>query len=90
MFDRLEALARGLGAFSYVVDLTEASRPDPETRAALKERVLRINPRVAHVAIVVGNNLIMRAMARLFAYGMGLRQREHPCDARRGDRGGRA
>jgi hypothetical protein len=28
---------------------------------------------VAHVAIVVGGNLIMRAMARLFAYGMGLR-----------------
>ena len=73
MFDRIERLARAWDRFAYVVDLTEAARPGPETRAVLKERVLRISPRVAHVAIVVGGNLIMRAMARLFAYGMGLR-----------------
>ena len=72
MFDRLETLSRDWDRFSYVVDLTEAKRPDPETRAALKERVRRVSPRVAHVAIVVGNNLLMRAMARLFAHGMGL------------------
>jgi hypothetical protein len=72
MFDRLEALARQWDRFSYVADLTEARRPGPETRAALKARVLRISPRVTHVAIVVGNNLLMRAMARLFAHGMGL------------------
>jgi hypothetical protein len=72
MFDRLEALAQGWERFSYVVDLTEAKRPGPDTRAALKARVLRVRPRVAHVAIVVGNNLLMRAMARLFAHGMGL------------------
>jgi hypothetical protein len=35
--------------------------------------VVRISPRVAHVGIVVGGNLLMRAMARLVAYGMGLR-----------------
>lgn len=72
MFDRLETLTRDWDRFSYVVDLTEAKRPGPETRAALKARVLRIRLRVAHVAIVVGNNLLMRAMARLFAHGMGL------------------
>ena len=73
MFDRLETLAQDWDRFAYVVDLTEAKRPGPETRAALKARVLRISPRVLHVAIVVGDNLLMRAMARLFAYGMGLR-----------------
>lgn len=73
MFDRLEVLTADWERFAYVADLTEAGRPGPETRAVLKERVLRISPRVAHVAIVVGGNLIMRAMARLFAYGMGLR-----------------
>jgi hypothetical protein len=73
MFDRLEVLTAAWERFAYVADLTEAGRPGPETRAVLKERVLRISPRVAHVAIVVGGNLIMRAMARLFAYGMGLR-----------------
>ena len=72
MFERLETLTRDWDRFSYVVDLTEAKRPGPETRAALKARVLHVRPRIAHVAIVVGNNLLMRAMARLFAHGMGL------------------
>jgi len=72
MFDRVERLARTWDRFTYVVDLTEAKRPDPETRAVLKGRVLALLPRVAHVAIAVGDNLLMRAMARLFAYGMGL------------------
>jgi hypothetical protein len=72
MFDRVETLARNWDRFAYIVDLTEAKRPSPETRAALKERVLRISSRVRHVAVVVGNNLLMRAMARLFAFGMGL------------------
>ena len=72
MFDQMEHLARDWGQFAYVVDLTEAKRPDPETRAALKARVLRVRPRVVHIAVAVGDNLIMRAMARLFAHGMGL------------------
>jgi hypothetical protein len=72
MFDRLEALARDWDRFAYVVDLTDARRPDAETRAVLKERALRVKVRVTYVAIAVGNNVLMRAMARLFAYGMGL------------------
>jgi hypothetical protein len=72
MFDRFEALSQDWDQFAYVVDLTEAKRPDAETRAVLKGRVLHLSPRVVHVAIAVGNNLLMRAMARLFAYGMGL------------------
>ena len=72
MFDQMEHLARDWGQFAYVVDLTEAKRPDPETRAALKARVLRVRPRIVHIAVAVGDNLIMRAMARLFAHGMGL------------------
>jgi hypothetical protein len=72
MFDRIEGLARTWDRFTYVVDLTEAKRPDPETRAVLKARVLAVLPRITHVSIAVGDNLLMRAMARLFAYGMGL------------------
>jgi hypothetical protein len=72
MFDRFETLARDWDRFAYVVDLTEAKRPGPETRAVLKERALRVKLRVTYVAIAVGNNVLMRAMARLFAYGMGL------------------
>jgi hypothetical protein len=72
MFDRMEQLARPWDRFAYVVDLTEAKRPDPETRAVLKARVIRLLPYVTHLAVAVGDNLLMRAMARLFAYGMGL------------------
>jgi len=72
IFDRFRALAQDWDRFAYVVDLTEAKRPDPETRAALKAQTLGVSSRVTHLAVVVGNNLIMRAMARLFAYGMGL------------------
>lgn|SRR5262245_33424809 len=72
MYDRIETLSEDWDRFAYIVDLTEAKRPNPETRAALKRRSLRINHRISHVAIVVGNNELMRIMARLFAYGMGL------------------
>ena len=72
MFERIDTLSQDWDRFSYVVDLTEAKRPDAATRATLKERVRRITPRVDHVAIVVGHNLLMRAMARLVAHGMGL------------------
>ena len=46
MFDRLETLTQEWPRFSYVVDLTEAGRPGPETRAALKQRVVRVRPRI--------------------------------------------
>jgi len=72
MFDRFRALAHDWDRFAYVVDLTDAKRPDPETRAALKAQILGISPRVTHLAVAVGDNQLMRAMARLFAYGMGL------------------
>jgi hypothetical protein len=72
MFDRFRALAQEWDRFAYVVDLTEAKRPNPETRAALRAQTLGISPRVTHLAVVVGDNPLMRAMARLFAYSMGL------------------
>jgi len=72
MFDRFRLLVNDWDRFAYVVDLTEAKRPNPETRAAIKAEILGISPRVTHLAVTVGDNLLMRAMARLFAYGMGL------------------
>jgi hypothetical protein len=72
MYDRIETLSRDWDSFAYVVDLTEAKRPNAQTRAALKERSLRLKHRISHVSVVVGGNELMRIMARLFAYGMGL------------------
>ena len=78
MFDRFDALARDWDRFAYVLDLTEAARPTAEVRATLKDRVNRLSPRVTNVAAVVGNNLLMRAMVRFVAYGMGLPEVDHP------------
>src|SRR5262245_26795436 len=72
MFDRVETLARNWDRFAYVVDLTAAKRPDAETRVTLKRRVVLLLPRLTHAALVVGDNLLMRAMARLFAHSMGI------------------
>ena len=72
MFDRFDELARDWDRLAYVIDLTDAKRPDAATRFTLKQRVLRVSPRVTHVAAAVGANLLMRAMARLVAHAMGL------------------
>jgi hypothetical protein len=72
-FDRLEELAAGLERFAYVVDLTRVARPDARTRAQLRRRVAEINHRLAHVAVVVGANVVIRAVAKLAAFAIGFR-----------------
>ena len=73
LFDRLEELAAGLDRFAYVVDLRGVKRPGAEVRERLKQRVDRLNPRLAHVAAVVGNNVVIRAVAKLAAFAIGFR-----------------
>jgi hypothetical protein len=72
IFDRLEELAQPWPRFGYVADLTDAGRPTAEVRAELRRRAEGIRPRLLWVAIVVGPNVIMRAMARLVAHAIGL------------------
>jgi hypothetical protein len=73
LFDRLEELAAGLDRFAYVVDLSGVQRPDARAREKLRQRVGQINPRLAHVAVVVGTNAVIRAVAKLAAFAVGFR-----------------
>jgi hypothetical protein len=73
LFDRLEALAAGLDRFAYVVDLIGVKRPDAPTRERLKQRVLEVNARLAHVGLAVGSNAVIRAVAKLTAFAVGFR-----------------
>jgi hypothetical protein len=73
MFDRLEELAAGLDRFAYVADLSGVKRPDARVRERLRQRVAHINPRLAHVGIVVGANAVIRAVAKLVAFAIGFR-----------------
>jgi len=72
-FDRLEELAAGLDRFAYAVDLIGVKRPDARVRERLRERVRQINPRLAHVGLVVEGNSVMRAVAKLAAFAIGFR-----------------
>jgi hypothetical protein len=72
LFDRLEELSAGLDRFAYVVDLTKAERPDAPTREKLKQRILKINERLAHVSLVVGSHAVMRALAKLVVFASGV------------------
>ena len=73
MFDRLEELAVGLDRFAYIADLSGVKRPDAPVRERLRQRVAHINPRLAHVGIVVGANAVIRAVAKLVAFAIGFR-----------------
>ncbi len=73
LFDQLEELAAGLDRFAYVVDLSGVKRPDARVREKLRQRVGQINPRLAHVGVVVGVNAVIRAVAKLAAFAIGFR-----------------
>ena len=74
MFDRIEELAQGLERFAYIVDLRGVKRPGPEVRQTLRLRVGRLNPRLAHVGVVVGStDVIIRAVAKLVGFALGFR-----------------
>jgi hypothetical protein len=72
LFDQLEELAAGVDRFAYVVDLTKAERPDAPTREKLKQRIARISERLAHVGLVGGSNVVMRALAKLVIFASGV------------------
>lgn len=73
MFDRLEELSARSDRFAYVVDLSRVKRPDARVRERLRHRVGRIRPRLAHVALVVGGNAVIRAVATVAAFVIGFR-----------------
>jgi hypothetical protein len=73
LFDRLEELTAGLDRFAYVVDLSGVKRPDARVRETLRQRVSRIRPHLAHVAVVVGGNAVIRAVATMAAFAVGFR-----------------
>jgi hypothetical protein len=73
LFDRLEALAAAEDRFAYIIDLRGVKRPGAEVRQRLKTRVGRLHPRLAHAAVVVGSDVVIRAVAKLTAFALGFR-----------------
>jgi hypothetical protein len=74
MFDALDALiATFAGSFTHVLELSATRRPDAASRATLRKRVAQFQPRVRHVCVVLGGDVVMNAIARLVSYSLGFR-----------------
>jgi hypothetical protein len=71
-WDRFEELTAGRDHINYIVDLTQTQRPTAEVRAALKRRIARVKARLGYGALVIGDNVLMRAAARLISFSIGI------------------
>ena len=74
MLARLYELAREWPTFVEVLDLSTVVRPSPAVRAVLRNWMLRLSPRMAHICVIIKTNFVMRAMARFMAYSMNITQ----------------
>lgn len=74
MLARFLDLAFEWPMFVEVLDLSTVERPSPAVRAAIREWMRRLVPRMTHMCVVVEKNIVMRAVARFVAYSMNIRQ----------------
>jgi hypothetical protein len=66
-------LTRDWKTFGLLVDLRDARRPNAEVRAALKRQGGLVRDGARHVALVVGDNVVIQAMAKLVGHALGYR-----------------
>jgi hypothetical protein len=74
MQDRVDEISKGWADFCFLVDLTHAGWPSAEVRETMKRRTRTRTDRLRHVAVVVGPNLVMGAMARMVGFALGFRK----------------
>ncbi len=69
MLEKIMELTGGLETYHLVVDLNEATRPDPDTREELV-RLLNSDGRLGRITIVVGINTVLRVGLRFVLAGI--------------------
>jgi len=74
MLARLYELGCQWPTFIEVLDLSTVVRPSAAVRAVIRDWMLRIAPRLAHLCVIVEKNFVMRAVARFVAYSMNITQ----------------
>jgi hypothetical protein len=74
MLARLYELGCQWPTFIEVLDLSTVVRPSAAVRAVIRDWMLRIEPRLAHMCVIVETNFVMRAVARFVAYSMNITQ----------------
>jgi hypothetical protein len=71
MFDRLEELTEPWPTFVVVLDLRGIERPGAEARQQLLARMRSVHSRFAHLAVAVGADPVLRAVAKVVAVTLG-------------------
>jgi len=74
MLARMYELGCQWPTFIEVLDLSTVIRPSPAVRAVIRDWMLRIAPRMAHMCVIVEKNVVIRAVARFVAYSMNVTQ----------------
>ena len=74
MLARMYDLGCQWPTFIEVLDLSTVIRPSPAVRAVIRDWMLRIAPRMAHMCVIVEKNVVIRAVARFVAYSMNVTQ----------------
>ena len=74
MLARLYELGCQWPTFVEVLDLSTVVRPSAAVRAVIRDWMVRIGPRMAHMCVIVESNIVMRAVARFVAYSMNITQ----------------
>lgn len=93
MLSRMDELSRQWPTFVEVLDLSLVSRPSPAVRMVIRQWMARLVPRMTHLAVIVKDNVVIRAVARFVAYSMNVPQvsfhetKEQALDAARRARG---
>jgi hypothetical protein len=93
MLSRMNDLASQWPTFVEVLDLSRVNRPSAAVRVVIRKWMSRLVPRMTHMAVIVANNIVIRAVARFVAYSMNVPQisfhetKEQALDAARRARG---
>ncbi len=71
-FRKVKEITADLGSFYMIVDLTEAERPTPETRAHLKLCFNELD-NLRYVAVFTGQNFMLNIAAKFVLSGCGIK-----------------
>ena len=72
-FDEVSKQALDMDSFDFIVDLTDANRPDAETRNQLNVQFNKLKEKLSHVYFVTGKNIFINTAIKFVMFGMGLK-----------------
>ena len=72
-FDEIERKTSNLESFYIIIDLSRASRPNTEVRAAIKTRMEKMDKKLAYCSAITGKNIMITMAAKFVLAVVGLK-----------------